>query len=227
MLVTAIVLAAGRGTRFKSKIAKPLFKLDTKPVIIYSLQVLSRHRQIRDIVLVVNAQNKRRILREVKRYHIAKLAKIVRGGRRRQDSVLNGLKAIDGRTDLVLIHDAARPFIEAKMISSAVKEAAKSGAAIAGVPVKSTIKKVTKSQVVKETLDRDRLWEVQTPQVFRKDLILKAYRRFGNADVTDDAMLVENLGAKVRVVPGSYRNIKITTPEDLVIAQAILKGRKG
>jgi 2-C-methyl-D-erythritol 4-phosphate cytidylyltransferase len=232
MLVTAIVLAAGRGMRFKFKIAKPLFKLDTKPVIIYSLQVLSRHRQIGDIVLVVNAKNKKRILREVKRYRITKLAKTIEGGRRRQDSVANGLKAIDSRTDLVLIHDAARPFINAKMISSAVKEAAKSGAAITGVPVKATIKSARSSElraqsypVVEKTLDRKRLWEIQTPQVFCKDLILKAYRRFGNADVTDDAMLVENLGAKVRVVPGSYRNIKITTPEDLVIAQAILKGR--
>jgi 2-C-methyl-D-erythritol 4-phosphate cytidylyltransferase len=234
MHVTAVVLAAGRGLRLKSKIPKPLFELGAKPVIIYSLLVLSQHRYIKDIVLVVNGQNKNKILRQLRCHRIDRIARVVEGGVRRQDSVLNGLKAINSRTDFVLIHDGVRPFIEEETVSAVIKAARKTGAAIVGVPVKATIKKVKKSQshkvtkspVVEKTLDREQLWEIQTPQVFRKDLILEAYRRFSNIDVTDDATLVEKLGCKVSVIPGTYNNIKITTPEDLVIAQAILKSKK-
>jgi 2-C-methyl-D-erythritol 4-phosphate cytidylyltransferase len=123
-----------------------------------------------------------------------------------------------------LIHDAARPFIDRGIISGCVRTAEKYGAAIAGVPVKDTIKeaKVTSHKLqVTRSLTRDRLWQIQTPQAFRKSLILKAYRQFGSAEVTDDASLVEKLGAKVAVVKSSYSNIKITTPEDLIIAKVI------
>jgi 2-C-methyl-D-erythritol 4-phosphate cytidylyltransferase len=135
--------------------------------------------------------------------------------------VANGLKAIGPQADLILIHDAARPFITKGLVSSVIKEARKAGAAIAAVPVKATIKKVKNGSVVEKTLDRGKLWEIQTPQVFKKDLILKAYKKFKRIPATDDAMLVERLGAKVSVVLGSYSNIKITTPEDLIIAKGI------
>jgi 2-C-methyl-D-erythritol 4-phosphate cytidylyltransferase len=233
MFVSAIVLAAGRGLRFRSKIPKPLFKLNYKPVVIYSLQTLNKHRDIKNIVLVVNAQNKKKIIQQVCKYRISKVSRIIQGGKRRQDSVLNGLKAIDKRADLILIHDSARPFIEGKMVTSIIKEARKTGAAIVGVPVKATIKEVYSPQsmvhgktVVKKTLNREKLWEIQTPQVFRKDLICKAYSRFNKIDATDDAMLVEKSGIKVSVILGTYNNIKITTPEDLLIAQAILKSKR-
>jgi 2-C-methyl-D-erythritol 4-phosphate cytidylyltransferase len=166
----------------------------------------------------------------MKKYRIDKISKIVEGGRRRQDSVLKGVEALDSRTDLVLIHDAVRPFITKEMVFSVIREGQRTGAAVVGVPVKATIKEVKTQKpkrktkpIVKETLNRNNLWEIQTPQVFKKELLLKAYKRFGNVSVTDDAMLVEKLGAKVSVVLGSYKNIKITTPEDLVIARAILK----
>ncbi|MDD5355918.1 MAG: 2-C-methyl-D-erythritol 4-phosphate cytidylyltransferase, partial [Candidatus Omnitrophica bacterium] len=127
-----------------------------------------------------------------------------------------------------LIHDAARPFAGNKLVSSLIKASRAYGAAIAGVPVKATIKKIRggnkKIKAVEKTIERNTLWEIQTPQVFKKDLILKAYEKFGNIGVTDDAMLVEKLKKSVRVVLGAYNNIKITTPEDLMIARAIAKG---
>lgn len=230
MYVTAIVLAAGRGLRFSSKIPKPLVKINSRPIIIYCLQALSKHRYIRDIIVVVNPKNSKGIISKIRKYRIAKVSRIVKGGRRRQDSVYHGLKAVDSRAELVLIHDVARPFIDKETISKAIREAKRSGAAIAGVPVKATIKEVHCPQstvhspfIVKKTLNRGNLWEIQTPQVFKKSLILKAYNKFGNIDVTDDAALAERLGVRVRVVRGSYNNIKITTPEDLLIAQAIAR----
>ncbi|MFH1457547.1 MAG: 2-C-methyl-D-erythritol 4-phosphate cytidylyltransferase [Candidatus Omnitrophota bacterium] len=242
--VSAIVLAAGKGLRFRSKVPKPLARIHSKSVILYSLEVLSSHPLVKDIVVVTNGKNSGRITDEIRDYGIKKVRRIVRGGKRRQDSVANALCVLGNRTEWVLIHDAARPFIDLKTVTSLIKEAGQSGAAILGVPVKNTVKKVrlvrsskcevrskTKNQkpktmVVEKTLNRDGLWEIQTPQVFRKDLIFKAYKRFGRLDATDDAILVEKLGARVSLVQGSYNNIKITTAEDLIIAEAIAESIK-
>lgn len=243
MHITAIVLAAGKGLRFKARVSKPLVKINSRPAILYSLRALSRHPAISDIIVVVNPGNRKGVSEAIKRSRINKISKVVLGGRRRQDSVESGLKAAGDLTGLVLIHDATRPFIDARIISAVICEAKRTGAAIAGVPVSSTIKSVkvprcpaTKAlalrQGVKEkrwvdkTLQRERLWEIQTPQAFRKELILEAYRRFGNLEATDDAMLVEKLGAGVRVVQGSYNNIKITTRGDLLLAEAIAKSKE-
>lgn len=230
MYVTAIVLAAGKSLRLKSRIPKPLIKINSKPAIIYCLDTFNRHPYIKDIIVVANSKNIKSLFNKIKQYHITKIKEIVLGGRLRQGSVANGLRAINNHTGLVLIHDAARPFINKGIISSAIGAARAYGAAIAAVPVKATIKEVRSSgfgvrgsSIVKKTLDRKNLWEVQTPQVFKKDLILKAYKKFGNIEVTDDAALVEKLGVKVNVVMGSDFNIKITTPEDLVLAEAIAK----
>lgn len=240
MYITAIVLAAGRGLRLKSKTSKPLITINSKPLIIYPLSVLNRHPWIKNIIIVVNSLNQKNIASKVKEYKITKCRAVILGGKERQDSVQNGLRAIDTRTDLVLIHDAARPFINPRCVSSVIKQAEKSGAAILGVPVKATIKKIIshKSQVISKktedrnellivdkTLNRDELWEIQTPQVFRKDLILKAYEKFAGLKVTDDAMLIEKMGKEVNVVLGSYNNIKITTSEDLISAEAILRAQ--
>jgi len=229
--VTAIVLAAGRGLRFKSKITKPLIEIKSSPIIIYCLEIFSRHPYIKDIIVVANSKNLKSIINKIDQYRIGKIRDIVLGGKRRQDSVAKGLKAVDSRTDLVLVHDAARPFIDKEIVSALIKEAKKSGAAIAGVPVKVTVKEATKPQshkatsgaIVKRTLNRNSLWEVQTPQVFKKELILKAYKKFGKREVTDDASLVERLGAKVKIIRGPHYNIKITTPSDLILAEAIAK----
>lgn len=219
--VTAIVLAAGKGLRFKSKIPKLLAQIDSKPVIIYSLEVLGRHPNIDEIILVANIKNLKFIKNKIKQYRIGKVTKIVLGGKKRQDSVRNGLKVMGPKTNLVLIHDGVRPFINKQIVSSAIKEAERSKAAIVGVPVKATIKSIRSNLTVDRTLNRGNLWEIQTPQVFNRKLILEAYKKFGNRAVTDDASLVEKLGKKVKMVMGSYANIKITTPEDLIIARAI------
>ncbi|KPK97089.1 MAG: hypothetical protein AMJ95_10975 [Omnitrophica WOR_2 bacterium SM23_72] len=236
--VSAIVLAAGKGLRFKSRIPKALARINSKPVILYSLHTLSKHPSVKDIIVVANDRIARKVTEVVRRFNIKKVRRIVRGGGRRQDSVSHALCVLDNNTGWVLIHDAARPFIESACVTALIKQATKTGAAIVGVPVKATIKQVRSSEfevrskskkqkpktiVVERTLNREGLWEIQTPQVFKRNLIFKAYRKFGRLDVTDDAILVEKLGVPVSVVPGSYRNIKITTPEDLVIAEAIAK----
>ncbi len=232
MHITAIVLAAGQGLRLKSRFSKPLIEINSKPIIIYCLQILNQQPDIKDIIVVANAKNLRGIADKVKKYHISKIKNIVLGGQARQDSVTCGLRCVDSRTDLVLIHDAVRPFIDKETVSSVIRAAGNTGAAIVGVPVKATIKETRQPLTascgrltVKKTLKRDNLWEIQTPQVFKKELILEAYRKFNNIDVTDDAMLVEKLGARVGIVLGSYANIKITTREDLIIAEAILNNR--
>ncbi len=230
MYLTAILLAAGKGRRLQSRIPKPLVKLETLPLIVHSLKALSLNRFVKDIIVVVNPRNSKSVKKSIISYRIKKVKRIVFGGKLRQDSVRKGLGAIGRETDFVLIHDAARPFIDSNMITKVVREARKSGAAVAGVPVKDTIKelRVSKCQSVKvsRTLERKNLWQIQTPQVFRKDLILEAYQRFGGAKVTDDASLVEKLGAGVTVAMGAYTNIKITTPEDLIIARAIVRNKK-
>ncbi|MBU1125776.1 MAG: 2-C-methyl-D-erythritol 4-phosphate cytidylyltransferase [Candidatus Omnitrophica bacterium] len=225
MRVTAIVLAAGKGERFKSRIPKPLVKIDSQPLIIKSLNLLSQCPFLHELIIVVNAQNQAEIASVIRRFSIPRVRSLVRGGKRRQDSVRNALRMVSHHSDVVLIHDAARPFIDRKILERVLRQVKKSNAAIAGVPVKATVKRVSADGVVRETLPREQLWEIQTPQAFKKDLLLRAYRAHGNDEVTDDAMLVEKLGVKVSVVMGAYKNIKITTPEDLIIAQSIAESR--
>jgi 2-C-methyl-D-erythritol 4-phosphate cytidylyltransferase len=223
MHLSAVVLAAGAGLRFGSRIPKPLVKINSRPIIIHCLEVLSSHPEVTDIIVVVNVKNEKRLIGAISKYCIRKITRIVKGGARRQDSVFNALKTIGANTDLVLIHDGVRPFIDRRLVSSLINTAKIKGAAVAAVPVKATIKKANAKLTVEKTVDRENLWEIQTPQVFKRDLIVKAYKRFGNLNVTDDSMLVEKLGVRVSIVPSSYKNIKITTPEDLVIARSYLK----
>jgi 2-C-methyl-D-erythritol 4-phosphate cytidylyltransferase len=223
MFVSAVVPAAGYGLRLGKSIPKPLVSLNNKPIFIHTLSILSHHPDIKEIILVVSADTLDLTKRYLRKYRIKKIKQLVIGGRRRRDSVQNGLRCVSDEANMVLIHDAVRPFIELNMISRVIKEAAKSKAAILGVPVKSTIKEVAARSRVRRTWKRERFYEIQTPQVFKKDLIIKAYRKFPNVSAADDASLVERLGSKVVVVLGSYFNIKITTPEDLVFARAILK----
>lgn len=222
-MVSAILLAAGKGSRFARAASKVLFKLRGKPVIYYSLSVLNKHPQIDEIIIVVSFDNLKEIKRIVRRYKINKASKVILGGRERKDSVACGLGAIDPRAGFVLVQDGARPFITSRMISSSIAAAKRRGGAVVGVPVKYTVKEVWGHRVVK-TLERERLWEIQTPQVFRREVILKAYKN-KSGRVTDDSMLAERIGIKPGVVLGSYANLKITTFEDAVVAEAIL--RKG
>lgn len=221
--VNAVVLAAGMGRRFKAKTSKALIKINSCPLIIYCLKVLSSHPYIKDIVVVVNPLNREGISDEIKKYKIRGIKGIVLGGSRRQDSVFCGLEAVGRGSELVLIHDGARPFIDKKTLSAVIREASEYGAAITALPVTATIKEVHRDRFVKKTLKREALWEIQTPQVFKADLLFEAYRKFGHTEVTDDSSLVEKSGAKVRVVMGSYSNIKVTTPGDLILAETIAR----
>ncbi len=225
-MLSAIILAAGQGRRLGLAVLKPLVKIAKLPAIIYSLRTLDKHPRIDEIIVVVNAKNQRAIKQLVRKYSFKKIKSFVLGGRLRQDSVYNGLIMVSPESDWVLIHDSARPFIDGETIAKVILAAKKTGSAIVAVKPKATIKFSQKNNIVKDTLDRDNLWEVQTPQVFRKELLLQAYRKFGKEKVTDDASLVEKSGAEVSIVQGSYQNIKITTGEDLLFAGLIAKGRR-
>lgn len=224
MKIVAVVPAAGKGIRLKKRTPKPLVLLDKYPIIIHTLKALSRSGLINNIVLVVDKDYLSRFKSEVKKNKLNKIKKIVSGGQHRFDSVRNGILSVDSDADLILIHDAVRPFIAQKIIKDSIVAANKIGACVVAVPVKSTIKEVKLSNLlVKKTLDRNVLWEIQTPQVFKRDVILKAYKSNKNRLAFDDTSLVEKLGKDVKIVRGSYENIKITTPEDLLFAKALLK----
>ena len=222
-MLSAIILAAGAGKRLGSSVPKPLVKIGKKPAIIYLLKEFDKHPDIDEIIVVVSAQNKGKIAQALKKYSFKKIKVLSLGGKRRQDSVRNGLGAVSQSCTWVLIHDSARPFINAKLIKEVISEAYKTGAAILGVPVKATIKSVKKDLLIDKTADRDSLWEIQTPQVFKKELICQAYNKFSQENFTDDASLVEKLGKRIKLVRGSYENIKITTQEDLLLAGLIAK----
>jgi 2-C-methyl-D-erythritol 4-phosphate cytidylyltransferase len=224
MKVVAVVASAGRGRRFNKKLAKPLVVLNGKPILIHTLKNLAKSSLIQEIIVVANKNNLNTLKKKIKQFGLSKVKDVVAGGSSRSRSVSNGLKAVSKDCDIVLIHDAARPFIKGNYISQLIKAARKFGAAILAVPVKATIKRIEPRNLkVVATLNRDFLWEVQTPQVFKKDLILKAYNKLKSFNFTDDAALLERLGQRIKVVRGSYSNIKITTPEDLAFAKIIAK----
>jgi 2-C-methyl-D-erythritol 4-phosphate cytidylyltransferase len=224
-MLSAIVLAAGKGMRLKSATPKPLIKIGKWPAIIYSLNVLDRHPHIDEIIVVLNIVNQKKVIKAISSRSFKKIKAFILGGPRRQDSVYNGLKAVNKKSGWVLIHDSARPFINAQSVTKVISAAKKSGASLLAVRPKATIKFSCKPGIVSETLDRDKLWEAQTPQVFKKDTLINAYKKYSHCDVTDDASLVEKSGGKVSIVEGSYSNIKITTADDLLLAGLIIRGK--
>ena len=226
MKTTAIVLSAGSGKRMNSKVHKQYLLLKGKPVLYYSLKAFEDSR-IDDIILVVGAGDIKFCHKEiVEQYGFTKVRAIVEGGKERYHSVYEGLKAA-GETDYVLIHDGARPFVNETIIERTLGAVCEYKACVVGMPVKDTIKIVDGDTFAKETPNRSNVWMVQTPQAFSYPLIYDAYTRMladEDAAITDDAMVVERMTSyKVKLIEGSYENIKITTPEDLVIAEAYLK----
>lgn len=224
--ITAIVLAAGSGKRMNSTVHKQYMMLAGKPVLYYALKAFDESA-VTDIVLVTGAGEITYCEREIiDKYKIHKVRAIVEGGRERYHSVHAGLKAAAG-SDYVLIHDGARPLMAEDIIARSIETVKACGACVVGMPVKDTIKVVGADGVAKETPERKSLWQVQTPQSFFYPLIADAYDKVvasGDDTVTDDAMVLERVtGQQVRVIEGSYRNIKITTPEDLLVAEAYLK----
>ena len=226
--VGAIIAAAGASQRMGS-IDKIFADLCGRPLIAYALGVFQRSSVIDYIVLVLSQKNVDQGWGMVGKYGWSKVIAICSGGARRQDSVAAGLERLSG-CEYVVVHDGARPLITEDIIERGLAEVRVHGAVVAAVPAKDTVKVVDSEGTVVETPDRDRLWLVQTPQLFRYQLLCEAYRSASSPDligVTDDAMLVEQAGHKVKVYFGDYDNIKITTPTDLNIAEAILRARKG
>ena len=228
MKVAAIVPSAGRGARLKTRTGKPYIKLGAKPVLAHTLIALERNKKIREILVAVEKDKIGKAYREIIQKYNIKKARLLAGGRERIDSVYNALRAVSDDIDYVLIHDGVRPFVTDELIEDLLKAAARFKASVAGVPVKPTLKFVSEGKFIKHTPPRQYFWEAQTPQVFKKDLIIKAYEsaRKKNISATDDAMLVEKIGVRPRIVMGSYSNIKITTREDLELARIILKRHK-
>ena len=224
---TAIVLAAGQGKRMGTKVQKQYLEIDGKPVLYYSLHAFEQSEIIDEIILVV-AENQSEYCKDeiVSKYGISKVKKIVQGGAERYHSVWNGLQEVDDE-GYVFIHDGARPFVDEEILTRAYKDVQKCKACVIGMPVKDTIKLADRDGFVNETPERSLLWMIQTPQVFESSLVKKAYALLmeqKSIQVTDDAMVVEQmLGHKVKLTEGSYENIKITTPEDLDIAEIFVK----
>lgn len=224
MKVVAIVPSAGESKRMGEK--KEFLLLGDRPILARTLKPLEDHPQISEIILVVDEKSIEKCKREiVEKYGFKKVKEVVVGGEERQDSVYNGLKRVDKDCDIVLIQDGARPFLTEDLITKSIEGAEKHKAAVVAVPCVDTIKFARKeNNMALETLDREYLWMAQTPQTFRYVMILKAYEKAGeeNSKGTDDASLVERMNQPVKIVRGSYDNIKITTPQDLILAEAIL-----
>ena len=226
MRTTAIVPAAGSGSRMNRTISKQYLSLGGKPILVRTLELLAQSSLIDALLVVVPESDVDAVRTEILApWNLKKVASILAGGRERQDSVRAGIEALDGDTDIVVIHDAVRPFASADLIERCILAGRQDGAATAGVPVKDTVKEVGLEGLVLRTCDRSVLWLTQTPQVFRRDIIEEAHRAAvrDGCRATDDTALVERLGFPVRMVPGDYGNIKITTPEDLAIAEAVLR----
>lgn len=224
--VAAIIVAGGSGKRMGMAIKKQYIVLDDKEVLAHAITAFNECEMIGEIILVVAEEEIQKVKQEiVDKYGFNKVKQIVAGGRERQDSVYNGLMATSGDIKYVMIHDGARPFIKEEIIMNALKITKEKEATVVAVPVKDTIKIANSDNIIVETPKRSDLWSVQTPQSFSKELLMNAYQyaRINNIVVTDDSMLVEAYGKNVFIVEGDYTNIKITTPEDLVIGEALLK----
>ena len=226
--VIALVPAAGRGLRMGGSIPKQFLALGGEPLIIQSLLALQTATVVDQIILAVPSADIDYCKREiVTKHRFTKVTKVVAGGAERQDSVRHALAEVPSDTEIVLVHDAVRPFLTQGMIDEVVAAARKHGAAIVALPMRDTVKQVRPDGMIERTVDRAPLWLAQTPQAFRRDWIEEAHRKAHAEGVraTDDAFLVEWLGQAVAVVEGSGENIKVTRPEDLVIGEAILASR--
>jgi 2-C-methyl-D-erythritol 4-phosphate cytidylyltransferase len=233
--VIAIVPAAGVGKRFGRDKNKLFFLLAGKPVLIWSLELLQSVTEITEIIPVVKEEDMMIAAELTEEYNIRKVKQIVPGGKERQDSVYCGLRAVSDDKSIIVIHDGGRPIADGQMIANAIREVHECDGVVVGVPVKDTIKEANDETgdtgidrvFVRRTLDRSVLYAIQTPQVFPFEVIMEAHEKARDDRFvgTDDASLVERCGGRVKIVGGSYRNIKITTSEDIVVAEALLMMR--
>ena len=230
MKISAIVLAAGSGSRMQSSKKKQFMEIKGKPLVWYSLFAFEKYG-VDEIILVTGSEDIDFCKKEiVEKYNFTKVKDIVAGGKERYESVYNGLKHISG--DIVLIHDGARPVLTNEIIERGINGAIKDNACVVGVPVKDTIKIVNENNEVVDTPNRNTLWITQTPQCFKTTMIKEAYRAYekvfapgtDRSRITDDAMVMEQFGhAKVKFIEGDYKNIKVTTPEDISVVESFLQ----
>jgi len=222
---TAILVAAGAGKRLGTKGDKAFVAIGGRPLLLYSLVALERSPDVERTVVVVRRSAVRKSQALVKRFALRKVEAIVTGGRRRQDSVRNGLR-FAGDCEYVLVHDAARPFLSQRLISKTMAACRRTGAAIAAEPVSDTVKKVNGGRVAM-TIPRETLWLAQTPQAFRRELLEDAFKKWPDErDATDDASVLERAGKRIAIVRGESFNIKITCPADIILAESLLKSGK-
>jgi 2-C-methyl-D-erythritol 4-phosphate cytidylyltransferase len=229
MKVTAVILAAGKAKRMGGKKNKIFLKL-RKSILGHTLEAFEKNSLVTEIILVANKNDFNDCYRIIKKENFRKIKRIIEGGETRQESSYKGvfsIKTLDN-SDVIITHDGARPFVTQDVITNSINDAITHGASVVAVPVKDTIKEAivnSKDILVKKTLTRDNLWEIQTPQAFKADLIKKAheYCKKNKIETTDDVTLIEKTGHKVKITKGHYDNLKITTPDDLIIAKYILK----
>jgi len=229
--VVALVPAAGTGKRFGPGTNKPFHNLNGKPLVIWSIEVLESIEAVIEIIPILKVEDIDTGSTIFEQFGFSKIKKIARGGQERQDSVYSGLKLIQDKDCMVLIHDGARPLIEKSLVVNMIRQMAEIidkhenyDGIITGIPLRDTIKESDPGMVVNRTLKRDALWAIQTPQVFPYDKIIRAYDRAMKARSysTDDAALIEHCNGIIKIMMGSYTNIKITTPEDLAFAEFFL-----
>ena len=223
--VCALIPAAGKGSRMAHSVKKPYLKLAQKPILAHTVQRFEQNSAVDAIFVIVDRTDFSECRAAVLRpYPFTKVQELVEGGETRQMSVYNGVRALSADVDFVIVHDGVRPFVTDEVIFACLTAADECGAAVAAVPVKDTIKVANEDSLIVETPVRDRLWAVQTPQVFRKSLLEEAHQvaHARQLTATDDASLVEQLGFPVKLVKGSYANLKITTPIDLQVAEVLI-----
>jgi 2-C-methyl-D-erythritol 4-phosphate cytidylyltransferase len=226
MNADAVIVSAGKGHRFMEGKKKQFHLLAGKPILVHTLDKFETCPLIHSILLVVGEEDMDYCMKEIiEKYRYRKISQIVPGGKRRQDSVKNGIDALSKDVKIVVIHDGVRPFVTKAMIEESIHSAIRFGAVVVAMPVKETIKIAQSDGTILKTLDRESLWQIQTPQTFQAHLIKEAFYKATEDGFigTDDASLVERLGVKVHILPGSYTNIKITTTEDLMLAHLFLK----
>jgi len=227
MQVSAIILAAGASRRIGGAVAKSYLPIGGRPVVLRTLDRMFATKTVQQVVLVVAAKDMARCqaLLNADSLLCHRPYRLATGGGTRQQSAQRGLQNIAADTDIVIIHDGARPFVSPALIDRCVASAAQKGAVVVGVPVRDTIKVVADNGLIRSTPERRSLWEIQTPQVFQKELIVAAHQQAerDQIEVTDDAMVVERLGAPVYVIEGERTNLKITLPEDIWLAEMMIR----
>lgn len=218
--ISAIITAGGSGTRMGADVPKLEIKIDGHTILEHTLSKFIDLKYIDEIIIVAPKE----LLAEYKTRYEDEKIKVVEGGNSREESTFRGLCSISDRSTIVICHDGARPLVDERIIEDSIKSAIEFGSAVAAVKSKDTIKRADKTVI--ETLNRDELYNIQTPQTFKTEILKSAYKNYKRFKVTDDASLVENLGKEVYLIEGSYKNIKVTTPDDLIIAKAFLENEK-